>query len=138
VGGMGVAVGGTGVGVGGLGVAVGGTGVLVGGIGVVAVAVGGTGVRVACTGSDVGVACAGAGVRVQAVAARMIPNATSKGHSLFLFIVKPPFRVAGKLGKAAPLAHTTECVMLLTINLDHVQKLKLAKASISALVHGGG
>ncbi len=100
---MGVAVGRTRVGVGGMGVAVEGTGVLVGGIGVVAVAVGGTGVEIACTGSDVGVACtgfdvgvacAGVAVRLQAVVARMIPIATSKRPSLFLLIVKPPFRVA--------------------------------------------
>jgi len=34
---------------------------------------------------------------------------------------------------AKRLAHTAECVVLLTINFCHVQKLKLA-----SLVHGGG
>ena len=34
----------------------------------------------------------------------MIPIATTKSPSLFLLIVEPPFRVAGKLGKAIPLA----------------------------------
>ena len=38
-----------------------------------------------------------------------------------------PWRLAKRL------AHTTECVAPLTINLDHVQKLELA-----SLVHGGG
>ena len=74
-----------------MGVVVSGARVLAGGIGVVAVAVGRTGVEVACTGSDVGVAGAGAGVRVQAVAARMIPIATSKSPNLFPLIVKPPY-----------------------------------------------
>ena len=117
VGGLGVAVG-----IGGLGVAVGGTGVLVGSIGV---AVGGTGVGVACTGFDVGVACAGAAVRVQAVAARMIPSATSKSPSLFPFINKTSFSCGGQVAKAPP-ANTTGCVVPLTINLCNVQELKLA------------
>jgi hypothetical protein len=76
-----------------VGDAVGGTGVGVGGIGV---AVGGTGVGVAATGFGVGVAStlvrvAGVGLGAQAVRGRMIASVPSKGHSLFLLIVKPPF-----------------------------------------------
>ena len=86
-----------------MGVAVAGTAVLVDGIGMVAVVVGGAEVGVACTGSGVGVTCRGAARRVQAVAARTIPSAISKSHSLSSLIAKPPFGVAGTLSKAAPL-----------------------------------
>ena len=76
-----------------VGDAVGGTEVSVGRIGV---AVGGTGVGVASTGFGVGVAStdvrvAGVGLGAQAVRGRIIPSVTSKSHSLFLLIVKPPF-----------------------------------------------
>ena len=78
------------VGIGCVGVVVTGTRVLVGGIGVVTVAVGEKEVGATCTGCDIGVARAGVGLRAQAVAARMIPSVTSKGHSLFPLIAKPP------------------------------------------------
>lgn len=93
--GVGVGVGGSGVAVGGIGVGVGGTDVTVGGardcVGGSGVAVGGIGVAVASTGFGVGVASTGVGAGAHAVRARVIPSVTSKGHSLFLFIGKPPF-----------------------------------------------
>lgn len=153
VGGTGVAVGGTGVGVGGIGVAVGGTGVGVGGNGVAAggagvgvggtgVAVGGTGVRVASIGLGVGVAsmgvrAAGVGFGAHAARGRIIPNVTSKDHSLFLLIAIISFRwlSESRLATCAPSAVQAlfgqHCSRIVLWSADSARNISIGNSSIS-------